>query len=85
MSEVIKVDGSFRVIVSGEATATTFTTEREAKQEVAHLNERRKEMAVEAGMLHGVDAYNDAMGYDLSAPEECGHHCPPSCICYEEG
>ena len=25
----------------------------------------RREISMEAGMLHGVDAYNDAMGYSL--------------------
>lgn len=39
----------------------------------------RQEIAREAGMLHGVDAYNEAMGYDTSPPEPCGHHCPSDC------
>ena len=25
----------------------------------------RREMAMEAGMLHGIDAYNEAMGWDV--------------------
>lgn len=39
----------------------------------------RKEIAQQEGMLHGVDAYNEVMGYDTSAPEPCGHHCPSNC------
>lgn len=41
--------------------------------------EEVREMANEAGMLHGADAYNEAMGWDTSAPEPCGHHCPSDC------
>jgi hypothetical protein len=37
------------------------------------------EQAHEAGMMHGIDAYNEARGYDTEAPEPCGHHCPSDC------
>lgn len=30
----------------------------------------QRELAMEAGMLHGIDAYNDAMGCSLEPPEE---------------
>jgi len=30
----------------------------------------KREQAMEAGMLHGIDAYNDAMGYSTYQPEE---------------
>ena len=39
----------------------------------------RNEEAILAGMEFGVDAYNERMGYDLSAPEPCGHHCHSDC------
>jgi hypothetical protein len=32
--------------------------------------EWRKEIAMEEGMLHGVEAYNDAMGYSLGNPDD---------------
>lgn len=41
--------------------------------------QERQELANEAGMLHGTDAYNEAMGYDTSTPDPCGHHCPSDC------
>ena len=28
--------------------------------------EQRKEIAMEEGMLHGIDAYNQAMGYEVT-------------------
>ena len=37
------------------------------------------EFAMQQGMAFGTDGYNDAMGYDLSAPEPCGHHCGSDC------
>ena len=37
------------------------------------------EIAIEAGMLHGVDAYNEVMGYDTHGPEPCGHQCHSDC------
>lgn len=37
------------------------------------------ERATQAGMEGGVQAYNDAMGYDLTAPDPCGHHCGSDC------
>ena len=44
-----------------------------------------QEIAREEGMLHGVEAYNDAMGYSLAAPGPCGHHCDSYCPrCGEE-
>ena len=33
----------------------------------------RREIAMEAGMLHGVDAYNDAMGCSAEEPDFDGH------------
>ena len=32
-------------------------------EEAAAYDEMRREMAMEAGMLHGIEAYNDSMGY----------------------
>ena len=46
------------------------------------------EQAQLAGMAHGVEAYNEAMGCDTSSPEPCGHHCVgayPPCHCMNEG
>ena len=37
------------------------------------------EFAMQQGMAFGTDGYNDAMGYDLSTPEPCGHHCGSGC------
>lgn len=45
------------------------------------------EQAQLAGMAHGVDAYNEAMGWDTSSPEPCGHHCVgayPPCHCMND-
>lgn len=39
----------------------------------------REEFAMQQGMAFGVGAYNEAMGYDTSSPEPCGHHCPSDC------
>lgn len=35
----------------------------------------REEAAQLAGMAHGTAGYNEAMGWDTTAPEPCGHHC----------
>lgn len=35
----------------------------------------REERAMEAGMAHGIGAYNEVMGYDSYSPEPCGQHC----------
>jgi hypothetical protein len=37
------------------------------------------EFAMQQGMAFGTDGYNDAMGYDISTPEPCGHHCGSDC------
>ena len=39
----------------------------------------RHEMAMEAGMGLGVDAYNDMMGQSTGSPGPCGHHCGSDC------
>tara|TARA_Y100001963_G_scaffold33728_1_gene46818 strand:- start:226 stop:669 length:444 start_codon:yes stop_codon:yes gene_type:complete len=47
----------------------------------------KSERANLAGMEHGMDARNEAMGWDTSAPEPCGHHCWdkfPRCHCMLE-
>ena len=52
----------------------------------AEVNET-SEQAQLAGMEHGVDAYNEAMGWDTSSPEPCGHHCVgayPPCHCMSD-
>jgi len=52
----------------------------------AEVNET-SEQAQLAGMAHGVDAYNEAMGWDTSSPESCGHHCVgayPPCHCMND-
>ena len=38
-----------------------------------------KEITNEAGMAHGVHAFNEARGYDTTAPDPCGHHCGSDC------
>jgi hypothetical protein len=48
-------------------------------KEKDYREEEKRERAYEAGMLYGVEAYNDAMGYSLAAPEPCGHHCMSDC------
>ena len=53
------------------------TEDKHDKQERANL----------AGMEHGVEAYNEAMGWDTSSPEPCGHHCIhkfPRCHCMDD-
>lgn len=37
------------------------------------------EFAMQQGMAFGAGAYNEAMGYDTSSPDPCGHHCPSDC------
>ena len=41
----------------------------------------KREMAMEEGMLHGVEAYNDAMGWSIESPEciHCGGHGCEAC------
>lgn len=39
----------------------------------------QKEAATLAGMDHGVRGYNEAMGWDTTSPEPCGHHCTSDC------
>ena len=42
------------------------------------------EYAIEAGMLHGIDEYNEATGNGAYSPEPCGHHCTDDCPrCFE--
>jgi hypothetical protein len=41
--------------------------------------ETNNELAQEAGMLYGIEAYNEARGYDTTSPEPCGHHCQSDC------
>jgi hypothetical protein len=38
-----------------------------------------EEIAMEAGMLGGVNAYNEVRGCDVEDVEPCGHHCDDSC------
>lgn len=38
-----------------------------------------EEISVEAGMLGGTRAYNEARGFDVDDEEPCGHHCDLSC------
>ena len=42
----------------------------------------RLEMAREAGMLHGVEAYNEALGQSTAGPVEHHHGCPDDCSCW---
>ncbi len=37
------------------------------------------EAAMQAGMAHGTQGYNEARGWDTTEPEPCGHHCDSSC------
>lgn len=69
------------VLPSGERVLRENPRDERALAERAELErvQRIRELAVEEGMLHGVGAYNDAMGQSLGAPEECGHHCHPDC------
>jgi hypothetical protein len=39
----------------------------------------KQERATQAGMMGGVSAYNEVMGYDSYSPEPCGHHCGSGC------
>ena len=41
----------------------------------------KREIAMEAGMLHGVGAYNEAMGWEIQDPEciNCGGHGCEAC------
>ena len=39
----------------------------------------RHEMAMEAGMGMGIDAYNDMLGQGGGDPGPCGHHCHSDC------
>tara|TARA_R100000656_G_scaffold104176_3_gene76375 strand:+ start:28979 stop:29371 length:393 start_codon:yes stop_codon:yes gene_type:complete len=48
-----------RVVVKADPKAAQQAKRREEMEERAE----RRELAMEAGMLHGVDAYNEIMGY----------------------
>ena len=39
----------------------------------------KDEIAIEAGMLGGCSAYNEARGFEVEEVEPCGHHCDYSC------
>jgi hypothetical protein len=41
----------------------------EGEDDEAEDSAWRREIALEAGMLHGVDAYNDAMGFSAGEPD----------------
>ena len=75
MANVIEVDGEYCIVENGKALQTRYSTRHDAEEELAFVEHCKREQAMEQGMLHGVHAYNSAMGYDLSAPEPCGHHC----------
>lgn len=42
-------------------------------------DESNSEMLMEAFAAGGMDAYNEARGYDAFEPEPCGHHCADDC------
>ena len=77
--KIVSASGSFTffVLADGEIlqvmTAEDLTQEDDGEQDWG--KHWKQERAMQEGMAHGVDAYNDAMGYDLSSPEPCGHHC----------
>ena len=48
----------------------TLNKARAQRQAAAEHAAWRREIAMETGMLHGVDAYNDAMGQSLEPPED---------------
>jgi len=77
----IEVDGKHRLLneTTDVVAGQVFHTRREALLEKWAIEEARDELAMEAGMLHGVNAYNEAMGWDVSFPEPCGHHCQSDC------
>ena len=52
----------------------TFNRARAKAQAAADDAACRREIAMEAGLLHGVAAYNDMMGQSLEAPEELQQH-----------
>jgi len=53
--------------------------EQELERRLSERKQEQETRAMQAGMAFGVDGYNDAMGYDMSAPGPCGHHCPSDC------
>jgi len=56
------LEGMYGAVISlleGEVILDLHVTEDPAKFEA----EWRREQAMEAGMLHGIDAYNEVMGY----------------------
>lgn len=55
-------DGLWRCDSCGE-TATDADIREEQREREADNRAWQRELAMEAGMLHGVDAYNDMMGY----------------------
>ena len=46
---------------------SAFNAKRVARERAADDDEWRHEQAMEAGMLHGVEGYNEAMGYEVEA------------------
>lgn len=55
---------------SGESWEAAIKRELPGIMEDDDDDSWRQEIAMEAGMLHGVDAYNDAMGYSVGDPDE---------------
>jgi hypothetical protein len=55
----------------GEPSCRAAESRDDAAREEAERDraEWRREIAMEEGMLHGVNAYNDAMGYSLGDPD----------------
>ena len=82
---VLEDAGTFRVANThtGLLYPDRFDTEAEARMDVvdreADDRSDRNERAMEAGMLGGVGAYKEAMGFDSYTPEPCGHHCGSNC------
>ena len=79
----INCDGLFRVLRESDNKVLPgdWDTHHEAQaacqRHEADERHDRNELAMEAGMMGGVEAYNDIMGFGSYTPDPCGHHCYP--------
>lgn len=70
LSETQRVIGGKPVILMGDEIKRARNPKFKRRDKAAEDRAWQREIAMEAGMLHGVDAYNDAMGYSLEPNDE---------------
>ena len=70
---------------ASEALDVLFALALQRMSAGAEDKDDKEERTNLAGMEHGVEAYNEAMGYDLTPGIPCGHHCyGTGCPCMDD-